>query len=136
MILQQVKESQSFPIDRELSDYLREHGNAINWLLRQWVMTTPAQLTADADNYDPRDATVLRLDANPAVAIRGFLRGHQGRALTVINVGANNITLADQHASATAENRIITTSGADLVLATDAAAFLLYDDTSLRWRVL
>lgn len=108
---------------------------------------TAANLTADVDNYQGMGVgnsqrTVLRVstDGLGARTITGFdidaTTVRENDCIVVVNVGTENITLADQNASSDAENRIITNTGADLVLAADECAILWYDDTTDRWRVI
>jgi hypothetical protein len=54
----------------------------------------------------------------------------------ITNVGAHNISVADQSPSSAAPNRVITGHGAPLTLAPDQACQLVYDNVTARWRVL
>ena len=60
----------------------------------------------------------------------------EGQLLTIVNVGAQDVVLANQSAGSTAANQIITGTGTDLTLSADESAQLFYDITSARWRVL
>jgi hypothetical protein len=97
---------------------------------------TPAQLTADQNDYNPTglaDAVVLRLDTNAQRTITGLAGGADGRVLVLVNVGAQNLILADESASSTAANRFAL--DAALTVWPDTAVHLLYDATVSRWRV-
>jgi hypothetical protein len=99
--------------------------------------STPAEITADQNNYAPSLAPVLRLSSDAARTITGLAGGDPGRAITVINVGVHNITLARQSASSDAENRFLPvgTTG-DFIVVPNGAVGLWYDGTTERWRVL
>lgn len=115
---------------------LKQHGFTINRLQNKWFPVTPAQITADQDNYDLGDAFVARLSTDASRTIKGIKNGEAGIWLLIINVGANDLVLADEHGDADAENRIITKSGSDLTLAPNASAWLFYDADTARWRVI
>ena len=97
-------------------------------------MRPPAQVTANRDNYPLPDATVLRMSSDAARDITGFADGTDGRLLIILNTGAQNIVLKHQSGNSTAANRIVANSGADLTLAANQLALLIYDVTSKRWR--
>jgi hypothetical protein len=97
---------------------------------------TPAQITADQNNYNPTGlatAYVLRLSSDATRTITGLAGGADGRELILVNVGSQNVVLADEHASSTAANRFALDTS--LTLGADTAARLLYDSTSTRWRL-
>lgn len=101
---------------------------------------TPSQITSDQDNFSTTDGDgntvgVLRLSSDASRTITGLADGSTGRNLCIINVGSFNIVLANQSASSTAANRIITGTGANLTVASDDIVKLYYDSTTARWRV-
>jgi len=97
---------------------------------------SPAQLTANQNNYNPAglaSESVMRLTSNASRTITGIVGGTPGRLLTVMNVGSNPIVLKnDDGASSTAANRFALTG--DLTLAAKETATLMYDTTASRWR--
>ncbi len=102
---------------------------------------TPAEITSDQNNYstvdsDGKNAGVLRLSSDASRTITGLANGEANRFLYLINVGSNDIVLANQSASSTAANRIITGTGASLTMEADDVSFLYYDSTTARWRVI
>src|SRR6185437_12269310 len=102
-------------------------------------VTSPAQITADQNDYVPATGDAVgtwRLTSDAARAITGIANGVIGRRLTIVNVGANTITLKNQSASSVAANRLITGTGADLAIAADQSVMLEYDGTTARWRVV
>lgn len=59
-----------------------------------------------------------------------------GFVLTLISATGTSLTINDQDAGSIAANRIITGTGAAVVITTDGSAQLMYDGDSLRWRVI
>lgn len=102
----------------------------------KYAATSPAQITSNQDNYNLGTGTFFRLDSDASRNITGLANGADGRMVYLVNVGANNIVLQNQNAGSSAANRIITGTGADVTLAPDNAATLIYDAASQRWRVL
>lgn len=96
---------------------------------------SPAQITADQNNYNPGTGAFFRLSSDAARNITGITGGVDGRVIRFVNVGANNIVLQNENVSSTAANRIITGTGADVTLAADDTSELQYDATTQRWRL-
>jgi hypothetical protein len=98
---------------------------------------TPSQITANQNDYAPTGiatASVLRLATDASRNITSITTGSDGRVLTIVNIGAFNIVLKDDDgATGTAANRFALQG--DLTLVPDETVSLLYDSTSLRWRV-
>lgn len=99
------------------------------------VPLSPAQLTTSVNNYTPGTARTLRLSSDAARSVTGLVAGVDGQELRIFNVGSQTITLEHQDVGSTAANRFLCTSAADIVLAADEGAGLMYDSTSTRWRV-
>lgn len=96
---------------------------------------TPIQISADQDNYDPGVSLFYRLSSDASRAITGLsISQTDGQTCNFINVGTQNIVLKHQTTSST-ENRFLNSTGADITLAANEMAFLVYDDTTERWRV-
>lgn len=96
--------------------------------------TTPAQITANQNNYNPSDYGVLRITSSAAYSITGISGGVKGRSLRIFNVGSYEITLSHQSASSDAANRVVTGTGQNLVIGAGGWVDLYYDSTSSRWR--
>lgn len=96
---------------------------------------SPAQITGDQNNYNPSPAGFWRLSSDASRTITGIAGVYDGRVLNIVNVGSQNIVLANQHVGSFAVNRIITGTGANITLAADDTAMLVYDAVTLRWRV-
>jgi hypothetical protein len=99
---------------------------------------TPAQITADQNNYAPTGyaaAFRMRLSSDAARNLTGLAAtAGGGGTMVLVNVGSFAITLKDESASSTAANRFALSG--DYVLAADTAAWLEYDTTSTRWRLV
>lgn len=101
---------------------------------------TPAQLTADQNNYAPTGlqyASVLRLDADQIRTITGLTGGYDGRIIVVHNVGAtadSTIVFSRENASSTAANRFTLTE--DRIIDPNGKAVFQYDGASSRWRCI
>jgi hypothetical protein len=80
----------------------------------------------------------VRIDGPSAsFSISGLTNGESGRLLVLRNSTVQQMTISNQSASSSAENRIITGTGADLVLtgSTGQVVTLIYDAVDLRWVV-
>lgn len=98
---------------------------------------TPAQITADQNNYTPGVGLFQRWSSDAARTVTGLLAGATDGQLAVIwNVGAQNIILANESASSTAANRFTSASGADITLAGGNVAFATYSTATSRWLVV
>lgn len=98
---------------------------------------SPSQITTNVDNYAPTGiatAATLRLSTDASRNITGISASQvDGRELTIINVGAQNIVLMN-NVTSTAANRFLL--NADLIILPEQAVRLVYDATSSRWRKL
>jgi hypothetical protein len=96
---------------------------------------TPAQITANQNNYNPTSlasASTLRLSSDASRTITGLAGGVAGRLIVLMNVGSFPILLSNEDALSTAGNRF--TLGSTTTLVSGAVLTLLYDGTTLRWR--
>jgi len=99
---------------------------------------SPAQLTANTDNWNPTGlsaASVIRLSTDASRNITGLAGGADGRVLFVMNVGGNDLVLKHD-ATSTAANRFYCPNSTDYTLRANSSAVLVYDSTSSRWRVV
>jgi len=98
---------------------------------------SPAQITANQNDYAPTGhatANVVRLSSDASRDITGLAGVAAGRAVILVNIGAQPIVLKSASSSSTAANRFALSG--DYTLAADTAAWLLYDSTSSRWRLV
>lgn len=97
---------------------------------------TPAQITADQNNYSPGSGVHQRWSSDASRSVTGMVPPDgNGEGREIWNVGAQDIVLVNESASSTAANRWHTATGADLTLAANKCALARYDGTSQRWRV-
>lgn len=98
---------------------------------------SPAQLTAQTDNWNPtglKDASVIRFSTDASRDLTGLAGGYDGRLIILHNVGAQNLVLKDASGSSSAANRFALTG--DVTLAADSVAALQYDGTTAVWRLV
>lgn len=97
---------------------------------------TPAQITANTDDYAPTGhATALRfrLSTDASRNLTGLQGGTDGREVLIANVGAFDLVLVHD-ATSTAANRFFLPNSANLTLNPNDSVRLWYDITSARWR--
>jgi uncharacterized protein YdeI (BOF family) len=104
-------------------------------------------ISTNQNDYSLKCHVFNRLNCTSACSITGIApsaaagSGHRdGRMIRIYNVGTANLTLAHNSASSTAANRMFSSTGADIVLAPNDYAELIYDATSngsgaAGWRV-
>lgn len=99
---------------------------------------SPAQITADQDDYNPTgwaDANIVRLDFDANIrAITSFASTFDGDIKTLINISDNTAYIPAQHPDGTAANRVDGQS--TFLLYGKQAVNIVYDGTSSRWRIL
>lgn len=102
------------------------------------VATSPAQIAANQDNYNPGGSSYFqRWNSDAARDVTGltFTAAQvDGQQHVIVNVGAQNITLKEQVTS-TAANQFMNSTAADIVLSPKQSAWVIYDGTTARWRV-
>ena len=101
--------------------------------------STPTQLTASVDNYNPSRwsaSTVVRLSSNASWNIQAFSASASVKRKRLWNVGSNSIVLKHEDAtSATPANRISCPGSTDITMVANDAVDIEYDNTTQRWRV-
>jgi len=95
---------------------------------------SPAQITANQNNYDVTDYDVLRLSTDAERTITGLAGGAKGRFVDIFNVGSYAIILSHQSGSSDAANRFDFSTGVNHVIAPDSSIRLYYDSTDSRWK--
>ena len=97
----------------------------------------PTQIAATTNNWAlDDDYSFYLIDSDAARSVTGIDDGTNGRLAILTNDGSFDITFVNQSASSDAENRIITGTGADVILGAGATAAFLYDSTASRWRLV
>jgi hypothetical protein len=103
-------------------------------------LSPAALVSGNNNNWNPTgisSAIFVRVDATGAVGplLTGIAGGADGRVLYLHNVSAVTFGVTNEDGSSTAGNRILTSSGATVNVATNQAIGLIYDGTSSRWRM-
>lgn len=81
--------------------------------------------------------SAIRYNGSGTATFYGIVAGTAGQILNLHNASTSALTLSNQSTSdGTLANRIITGTGADLVMATNSSVSLQYDGTAQRWRVI
>lgn len=98
----------------------------------------PPALAVTTNNYVPPQAyqaLLWYLSATAAVTLTGIgAPVFDGYQIQLIVTGAFTITVTNEDAASLAGNRIITGTGASIVLPPDSSMTLLYDAGTTRWR--
>lgn len=94
---------------------------------------SPAQITADQNNYVPGNYDVLRLSADALRNITGIAAGMKGRKLRIFNVGSYAIALVHQSGASLAANRFNFVNSSDFIIPPSGNVLLYYDSTQSKW---
>ena len=119
-------------------EHTRKIAYAVRQLIRErptgvLVANTPAQITANQNNYAHGEVDVLRAATDASRNITGL--DYQGfRYFRLLNVGSFNIVLMHQDVASEAQNRFLLSTGADITVAANGSIRLWYDEESSRWR--
>lgn len=100
---------------------------------------SPAQLTADQNDWNPTDlatASVVRFSTNALRNLTGLQGGADGRIILLANVGSFRLHLKHENASSVAANRFACPAETDFIVGENNLALLVYDSTSSRWRIV
>lgn len=100
---------------------------------------TPAQITANQDDYSPTgwaDARIVRLDINGCYSITSFAATFDGDEKILINTSSRYfLEYPSEHQDGTAGNRIAD-YGCDFLHYPGRSTTIVYDGTLSRWRIL
>lgn len=118
-----------------VSTTLNVSGNGLTLNSRFRASANDHTITADQNNYVLNTALVQRFSTDAARTITGFDKISDEMKF-IENVGSNNLILANESTSSNVENRIVTGTGANLILTPNKSALLWYDQTTQRWRVV
>lgn len=114
---------------KELYDFLSKNLPVFQLLTGSLTLVNGAN-----NNILPADSMLSYIGGPTAgFNITGIGGGSGGRVLVIYNTTVQVMTIRDQNAGSTANNRIITMTGADLVA---TIALLVYSDRDNRWLVL
>ena len=80
--------------------------------------------------------TFLRFTNALGATLTGLAGGAANRIVVMVNTGANAVALNHEDAASTEANRFVFPGATNQGFNTDAAAVLIYDATSSRWRMV
>lgn len=97
-------------------------------------------LTANTNNLFASSNTIFRITSTGNYDLTGIIplpntTEGAGRLIYLINVGSNNVTLKNEDALSTAQNRFVTHGGSHITLSPGHLVLAIYDSTLLRWRI-
>lgn len=90
--------------------------------------------TTQQNDYDSGRVTTVYFTGASAWTLTGLRNGLEGRRIELHNIGAGNVTLANNSASSQTTNRLLMSTGANKILVTDTSTIFTY--LSGRWREL
>lgn len=98
--------------------------------------TSPAQITVNQNNYAFATSGAQRVSTDASRTITGFtnITASTGRLLIVTNVGSFDVVFAHENAGSTAANRLLSSTGADIIVGANKTITFQYDATTTRWR--
>lgn len=96
---------------------------------------TPDQITANQNNYSLPVVEIVRLSTDASRTITGFAGARVGR-FVIVNVGSQNLVIANNSGSSDAQNRVLCHTGADITLNANESVTIFYDYTSTMWRTV
>tara|TARA_R110000765_G_scaffold426630_2_gene543000 strand:- start:71 stop:1621 length:1551 start_codon:yes stop_codon:yes gene_type:complete len=98
--------------------------------------TTMPTMTATESDYDVGTGAFIRVSCSfvGGRSISGLVGGSDGRMITVINVGVENITMKSNNVGSIAANRLRNRNNADFIIPTHGSASYIYDEVDSRWR--
>ena len=125
--------------DRDANKTLGADGT---WSNDQFASIVSPSIGANVNNYDPGDGQVARITATGATReitglapTGGNSKNTNGRVMTIVCVGSNDIKIMHENGSSTVANRFTNEGGSDITLSPNQIVQLFYDVTDSRWRV-
>lgn len=97
---------------------------------------TDHSTTGSQNDVNLGTGTLFRYTGASSATFTGITGGSDGRFIRIMNASSSTLTFANESASSTASNRIVTATGADISLAANVTVGLQYDSGASRWRVV
>lgn len=94
------------------------------------------EATAANINAMPSPTLITRFTGATVTNLNGINNGVEGKVLLLINKSTQTVTLKHEAGAASAEDRLLTSDGADVELTAGSVALLLYEHNSQRWHLL
>jgi hypothetical protein len=105
-------------------------------VVKSFTTISPTQITANQNDYNPGDTTVIRVTSDAARDITGLVAAMvDGTEKEIWNDGSFDITLKHASSSSTAANRFSCEGSLDLVIGAGQGARLRYYNALSRWKV-
>ena len=92
--------------------------------------------TGTQNNVNLGPSSLVRYAGSADSTFTGISGGTDGRIIHLMNASAYTVTITNQDASSTDENRVITPTGASIVIKPTTTAMMQYDSGASRWRIL
>ncbi len=92
--------------------------------------------TGTVNNVDFGNGSLFRYTGINNATLTGIANGIDGKRISIMNVSSFNLIIANESASSTDINRILTTSGANVTIPSLSTVGLQYDAAATRWRVI
>lgn len=107
-------------------------------IVKDMAVRNGATNTTTGTINDLSTASISKITFNGASAqtVTGFANPQDGKLLYIQNPAVQALTIANQSASSTAANRIVTGTGADFSIASGGSAILMYDSVNSRWMIM
>jgi hypothetical protein len=100
------------------------------------TQTTTAVGTQTGLNLTGYPVTILRCNNATSLTFQGITTGGAGHEVMLLAIGAGDVTINNDDAGATALKRILTGTGAAITITAGVGwAFIVYDNTTGRWRL-
>lgn len=93
-------------------------------------------VTGTQNNLNLGAGTWFRFTGASQITITGIANPVNGKQIRLTNASASSMIFSNQDVSSTDVNRIITTTGGNLVIDPDVTATFQYDSTAQRWRLV
>lgn len=96
--------------------------------------TSPAQITANQNDYNPGNGAFFRLDANGSYIITSVTGGVNGRRIRFVNISAFDLTWR-HNSGGTAANRLLCDGARNITQKPNEVVDMIYDSNAgvLRW---
>ncbi len=103
------------------------------------ILTPGATGGTQLDNYNPTgfaNACWIRIDVNFLTTFTGIIAQPDGTVIWITNIGVNQLAYVHESTDSTAANRFLLPGGVNWFLPPNCSYQMIYDATSVRWRVL
>jgi hypothetical protein len=99
---------------------------------------SPAAITGATHDWEPTGlstATIIRTSVTGSATLTGLTGGASGRRVTIVNLGAGDLTIDVENGGSIGDNRFTSPTNSYTYLQTNDMATYIYDATITRWRI-